>query len=285
MNTIVEQVYVLDGGTETIDHSALVSGTNYGQLIDVPVMQWLIRTARGCILVDTGNDPRVAEDPSIWDRSLVEAVRPKMEPRNHPYAQLELIGLSPQDVKLVVYTHLHHDHAGGARLFPHARHIVQKEEHRWAYSPDRFAKRIYLDTDLNYDLNWFLADGDLTLAPGIQLLTTPGHTPGHQSIVLWDVPDVGTVILAGDAIYTTETVRSDLPPSIVTDTREAMNSIHRLTALAEARDAMLFVGHDMQFFQQIHRAPDPLRRVGDQVLRFWQEGKALIYPEGVPTLD
>jgi glyoxylase-like metal-dependent hydrolase (beta-lactamase superfamily II) len=279
INTVVERIFVLDGGTLEVESSTIVSGKDFGKRIIIPVQLFLLQTSLGYVLVDTGNDPGVITDPErTWGAELSRLVVPHMEPRNHPYEQLGLLGIQPSEIKFVLYTHLHHDHAGGARLFPDAIHVVQKTEYRWAFNPDRFASRIYLQSDFGAEnLTWRLADGDWLVLPGIQLFATPGHTPGHQSIVLWDVPECGTVILAGDAVYCRENVINDVPPGIATDTIQAQRSIHRLTALTQAVDGSLLVSHDFEFSRQLPKAPKPLGLLDAKLRRFYEDGVRTIY--------
>lgn len=278
-DSVVKRIYALDGGSLNLEASGLLAGRDCGKRIDVPVPMYLLETEAGHVLVDSGNDPNVIDDPvGTWGRELAAAVQPDMRPENHLSAQLGLLGLALEDVKLVIYTHLHHDHCGGARLFPHARQVVQRSEYRWAHTPDRYTQHIYLQSDFGHpEIEWFLVDGDVVLLPGIHLVRTPGHSPGHQSIVLWDVPDVGTVIIAGDAIYMRDSVRLDNPPGIVTDAAAAMASIHRLTALAAAHDAMILPGHDPGIWSLLARCPEPLRRLPDEERCFWRDGVALVY--------
>lgn len=250
VDTVLRKIYVLDGGELELDASIMVSGNYPGTKIRIPVQYFLVETSRGYILVDTGNDPDVIKDAEeVWGRPLVEASTPIMGDHNHPLRQISLAGINASDIKMVVYTHLHHDHCGGARFFPDALHLVQKAEYRWVFAPDRFSSLPYIKTDYDYpDFNWVLADGDWCFLPGIQLISTPGHTPGHQSVVLWDVPDIGPVIIAGDAISSGEGVTSDTPGGITSDATAAAQSIHRITALADAVDANLIVSHDLNFF-------------------------------------
>lgn len=279
MRSVVKRIYVLDGGSLNLEASGLLAGRDCGRRIDVPVPMYLLETEVGHVVVDLGNDPRVIDDPEgTWGAQLAAAVRPNMRPENDPREQIALLGLSPEDVKLVVYTHLHHDHCGGARLFPHARHVVQRSEYRWAQTPDHYTQHIYLQSDFGHpEIEWFLVDGDTVLLPGIHLMHTPGHSPGHQSVALWGVPDLGTVFLAGDAIYMRDSVRLDNPPSIVTNVAEAMASMHRLTALAEVHDAMLLTGHDPEMWALIAHCPEPLTRLPDEERRFWRDGVELLY--------
>ncbi|MGH3644377.1 MAG: N-acyl homoserine lactonase family protein [Mycobacterium sp.] len=283
METIVEAVYVLNGGSLDVEASTIVPGSNFGSRLLIPVQMFLLKTRVGYILIDGGNDPDCIADPEkTWGADLAKAVVPHMTDENHPYAQLALLGLDAHDVKMVIYTHLHHDHCGSARFFPDAVHVVQKAEHRFAFNPDRFADRIYLRSDFGSEnIRWQFADGDWLILPGIHLVATPGHTPGHQSVVLWDVPDCGTFIVAGDAVYCRENVRRDLPPGITTDALQASRSLHRLTALAHATDGSLFVSHDAESFAAMPKAPDPLQALDVASRRFYIDGERTLYGDGI----
>ncbi|WP_099024997.1 N-acyl homoserine lactonase family protein [Mycolicibacterium palauense] len=283
METIVEAVYVLDGGTLDVEASTIVPGSDFGTRLLIPVQMFLVKTRMGYILIDAGNDPGCIQDPEkTWGPDLASAVIPHMTDANHPYAQLALLGLDPTDIKMVIYTHLHHDHCGAARLFPEAVHVVQQAEYRWAFYPDRYASRIYLPSDFgSEDIRWKLAEGDWLILPGIHLFSTPGHTPGHQSVVLWGVPDCGTFIIAGDAVYCKENVRRDLPPGITTDAVQATRSLHRLTALAHATDGSLLVSHDAESFATLPKPPEPLSALDLESRRFYIEGERTLYGEGI----
>lgn len=286
MESIVKKVYVLDGGSLEVEASGLVSGKNFGQRVDVPVQMFLVDTTEGYILVDSGNDPDVIDDAEgTWGKELVAAVTPRMSRENHPYRQLELLGLTPGDIRMVIYTHLHHDHSGGARFFPEAMHVAQKAEYRWAFHPDRYSERIYLKSDFDHArLKWRLADGDWCIFPGVHLLSTPGHTPGHQSVVLWGVPDCGTVIIAGDAVYCRANIEEDTPSGVNTDVSAALLSMHRLTALAQATDATLLVSHETAFFELLPKAPAALGRLDAGVKHYYEHGVKRIYGESQVSL-
>lgn len=281
IETIVERVFILDGGRLNVEASMLNAGNNFGVRVDVPVPLYLVQTRLGHILIDAGNDPGVIEDPvGTWGEQLVASVRPTMTAENHPSAQLAKVGVEMKDIKVVIYTHLHHDHAGGARLFPQATHVLQTSEYRWAYHPDSYTKHIYLRSDFDHpQLKWMLVHGDVALFPGVQLIHTPGHTPGHQAVVLWDVPGVGTVILSGDGINTRENVRLDVPPGIATSSVDAMAAIHRLTAIAATHDATLIPNHDLEFWGLLAKAPKALNRPSIAERRFWLDGVREIYGE------
>ncbi|GAB2455734.1 N-acyl homoserine lactonase family protein [Nocardioides hungaricus] len=276
MKTSITSLHLLDGGTLDVESSVVIPGRSHGSRLTVPVQMFLVGTNQGYVLVDTGNDPRVIDQPdAAWGKELADSTRPHMEPRHHLVEQLRLVGLSPDDIRFVVYTHLHHDHAGGGQLFPDAAHIVQRTEHRWAHCPDPPAAGGYVATDIAGPRSWRLADGDCHAFPGFSLIFTPGHTPGHQSIVLWEVPDLGNIILAGDAINTHENIDCDLPPGITTDALAASFSMRRLTALADATDAVIVAGHDMEQFRAMAKAPHRLQRTAD-----WPEPAVRVHSGG-----
>ena len=260
MRTAVRSVYLLDGGTLDVEASTVVPGQDFGRLLRVPVQIFLLETTRGYVLVDAGLNPGVIDDPvATWGEDLAASARPRMQARHHLYAQLTLLGLTQADLTSVIYTHLHHDHAGGAALFPNAEHIVQRREWQWAVNPAAFAKGGYVESDYNRsELSWTLADDDRVVMPGVHLVSTPGHSPGHQSVVLWETPDAGTLVIAGDAFNCHANAERDLPPGISTDAEEAVRSMHRLLALTEATGATLIHGHDMSEFHALAKLPDPL---------------------------
>jgi N-acyl homoserine lactone hydrolase len=101
----------------------------------------------------------------------------------------------PREVALVINTHLHFDHCGGNRLFPGVPIYVQRREREAAREPDytvpewvEFAGATYVELD-----------GEAEIVPGVRVLPTPGHTPGHQSVLV-DTDD-GLVVVAGDIAY------------------------------------------------------------------------------------
>ncbi|MFF4121995.1 MBL fold metallo-hydrolase [Microbispora rosea] len=109
-------------------------------------------------------------------------------------AELAAAGTAPEDVDVVVLTHLHSDHMGGAVVdgvpaFPNARYIVQRAEAEWAAGPVR---ELILDP-LRDALD--VIDGDAEPVPGVRVLHAPGHTPGHQIV------EAGDVVMSGDVLH------------------------------------------------------------------------------------
>jgi len=254
----VKKLYVLDGGAIYLDKSLLTRGIDQGKRIKVPVPMFLVVTDYGNILIDTGMNPEVIENPKqAWGEEVVRVMPPEMREENRVENQLQLIGLAIKDIKYVVNSHLHLDHAGGNRFFPQAEHIVQKAEFRFARYPDNWYSNVYIHKDLDLSLNWRLIEGDTELVPGVRLILTNGHSPGHQSTVLYDIPHIGTVILSHDAIYMRENIEQELPPGICWNGDLAVRSMHRITNLAHVENAEIIVGHDPEYWKTLPLAPKP----------------------------
>ncbi|MCC6609078.1 MAG: N-acyl homoserine lactonase family protein [Burkholderiales bacterium] len=156
-----------------LDKAALMYRFHYGQKIRIPVVTWLIDGAGKSILVDTAADAKLATD----FRGL-----PAKEIM--PFdAALASAGLKPDDVDIVVQTHLHWDHCANTQKCRNARVLVQEEELRFAYAPHPILATSYkrqLFTGVEYEL----VNGYREILPGIELIPTPGHTPGGMSVAV-----------------------------------------------------------------------------------------------------
>src|SRR2546422_8464753 len=176
----VQALYALQNGFLGAPRSLLFYGDFSAERAQIPVACYLVRATDGTILFDTGLSPRAV--PGLL--------------RNDPMAcftnedllvhRLDVLGLEADDIDVVVLSHLHYDHAGGAELFARSELVVQKDEYAYALYPAPFFASFYYrkNFDKNFDLpdrRWRLLDGDVELAPGVTGLRTEGHTPGHQS--------------------------------------------------------------------------------------------------------
>ena len=246
----VQALYALQNGFLGFERAGLFYGDRSAERVAIPVTCYVVRTGDATILFDTGISPRavpglVRQDPlcRFTDEDLL-------------VHRLDSIGLEPKDVDLVVLSHLHFDHAGGAVIFDGSELIVQKDEYSYAHYPASFFAGFYYRK--NFDLpgyRWRLLDGDTELAPGVTVLRTDGHTPGHQSLMV-ELPETGPVILTGDACYWHEHVKNERVPGVVWNPTLALHSIKRLKTLARLTGAKIFPSHDPEFWKTVKQAPD-----------------------------
>jgi len=189
--------------------------------------------------------------------------------RNDPFARftdadllvhrLDTLDLQPANVDLVVISHLHYDHAGGAALFAESELVVQKDEYAYAQYPAQFFAPFYYRK--NFDLpgyRWRLLDGDTELVPGVTVLRSDGHTPGHQSLLV-ELPESGPVVLAGDSCYWQEHIDQERVPGVVWDPTRALHSIKKLKTIARLTGGRIFPSHDPVFWKTVKQAPDAYR--------------------------
>jgi N-acyl homoserine lactone hydrolase len=246
----VQALHALPNGFMGAPRSLLFYGEFSGERVQIPVGCYLVRTSDAAILFDTGLSPRAV--PGLL-RSDPLARFTEADRLVH---RLEALDLAPTDIDLVVLSHLHYDHAGGIELVSRAELVVQQDEYAYAHYPAGFFAPFYYRK--NFDVpgrRWRLLDGDAELAPGLTVLRTDGHTPGHQSLLV-ELPRTGPVILTGDACYWREHLEAERVPGVVWNPTLAMHSIKRLKTLARLLRARIFPGHDPEFWRGIEPVYD-----------------------------
>ena len=169
--------------------------------------------------------------------------------------QLASLGLQPHDIDLLICTHFDLDHAGQHAHFAQAEFIVQRTHYEFARHHARFAL-----TRPQWDqptIRYRLVDGDLTLLPGLELIATGGHVPGHQSVLV-RLPTIGPVLLTIDAVPDGASFTPDRSPSPRDiNAEEARASTCKLLDLAQhERVALVIFGHDGKQWSTLKQAPD-----------------------------
>ena len=249
----VKAMYALQNGFMGIPRSMLFYGEYSDRVAQIPITCYLIRTSDATILFDTGVSPRAVPGLLRNDRLAQFTEADLLVHR------LEAAGVEAASVDLVVLSHLHYDHAGGAEFFRDSELIAQKDEYSYAHYPASFFADFYYRK--NFDLpgyRWRLLDGDTELAPGVTVLRTDGHTPGHQSLLV-ELPETGPVILTGDACYWHEHVEKERVPGVVWNPTLALHSIKRVKTLARLIGARIFPSHDPAFWKTVKQAPEAYR--------------------------
>jgi N-acyl homoserine lactone hydrolase len=243
-----DRLYRLDCGHSLAnDESVWTPGENAGRDIQFSSTCWLIKHGGEWLLWDTGVPESSLNDPNGWstlpklivyhlDQSLTE--------------QLTGIGLKPVDIGRVAISHTHGDHIGNMGLFPDATVLMQRAEYDWIHSADGPNDNVnqlmaLARTLLGTPKRLQLLDGDTDVFGdgSVVLLATPGHTPGHESLMV-HLRKSGFIILSGDVAHSQRSLRKDIVPSLNTDRAASIASMERIKRLMATYKAMLFINHD-----------------------------------------
>ena len=245
---VAEKLYRLDCGHSLAnDESVWTPGENVGRSIEFSSTCWLIEHGSQRLLWDTGVPEAALNDPRGWstlpklivyhlDRSLVD--------------QLAEIGLKPGDIGSVAISHTHGDHIGNMSLFSNSTILMQRFEYRWIHSPngpnDNVNQLMALARKLlGKPKNLKLIDGDTNIFGdgSVTLVSTPGHTPGHQSLLV-HLKNSGFIILSGDVVHIEENFEKNIVPSLNTSKAESIASMEKVRRMMGAYKATLFINHD-----------------------------------------
>jgi len=181
IKTGVWQIKAIRLGTIYGDYSFNVAYTRIGEKIWVPCMGWYLTDGVHRVLFDTGfGDPN-------GPASLQTAFQVRRE------ASLDAIlakeACSPKEIDIVVLSHLHWDHCADLDLFPDAELVVQWKELKFALDPPMIFAEAFNSPAIGRSPSWLnrrftLLDGDKEILPGLRIISTPGHTVGHQSLLV-----------------------------------------------------------------------------------------------------
>lgn len=250
------------GIIRTLKH-LITMGRGLGEPFDVPVPFFLIVHPKGNVLFDTGNALAVAEyKVKYWGAKVIETCDPFMSKDDYVVAQLANIGIKPTDITHVIFSHLHLDHAGGTGAFLNAAYYTQRIELQYAYVPDFFQSSTYIRADFDKPhLNWNLLNGyqdnyyDVFGDGKIQIVFTPGHTPGSQSLLI-ELEKWGPTLFTGDSIYTEEILNEDVLPGVCYSPADTVQSIKKIRALRRDKGVRVITGHDPVAWTKFKLVPD-----------------------------
>ncbi|HEY8657134.1 MAG TPA: N-acyl homoserine lactonase family protein [Candidatus Limnocylindria bacterium] len=221
------------------------------ELVEQPVWSALIRCPEGLILFDTGLHPVHIDRPdaTFGPASGLEVT---MRAEDAIVPRLAALDVRPDDITIVVNSHLHFDHAGNNRAFPKATFIVQADHLAHARGRPNFPAIYWDDPSLTY----LPTVGAAQIAKGIAVVPTPGHAPGHQSLVV-DLRETGRVILCGDAAFTRANLERDEIPA--PDAAAARASLAAIRELVDGDLDRAFPSHDADAFAGWSLAPRTYR--------------------------
>ena len=224
--------------------------------IMIPINMWIIDHPMGLMVFDTGNNVAISDGDckSHWKSWLCDGLQPTQTRADVIDRQLEKVGYSVGDVKIVITSHSHLDHIGNIEMFPDAIHVIQKKELYQAWWPEKFQRggaHVIADYDDARDFTYFELDGDYDLFGDgtVVIITTPGHTLGHQSVKV-KLAETGTVLLTQDAVWVQENLEG-YPASLNYSILDYNNSIQRIKMLRDIEGAQLWLGHSMDQHQKM----------------------------------
>jgi len=221
----------------------------------LPIYAFAVEHPEGVIVVDTGETARVA-DPGYfprWQPFFRFAVRERVEPEQEIGPQLERLGIRTSDVRRVVMTHLHTDHAGGLHHFAGNEIVVSRAELRYASGPlgrlrgypNKRWPSWFDPTPLDLSpvaFGPFPASLPLTQAGDVTLVPVPGHTPGQLAVVVQDGDH--SVFLAADSSYTQDAMLRGIADGVGADDDAERRTHERIRAYAAANPTVYLPAHD-----------------------------------------
>jgi glyoxylase-like metal-dependent hydrolase (beta-lactamase superfamily II) len=225
------KLHLLNDGCFTIDKSLLVYAKYQGQIYEAALKPLLITTEKENILVDTG----IGELPETHRKFHTV----KRKPDQTLKMQLQKFGLKPEDIDIVVNTHLHFDHCGNNVLFPKAKFYVQVDEIRYAYAPDRFQRAAYVQEFFDIEAEYISLKGKYEITDDVFVVPTPGHCPGHQSVIVKEAER--NYVYCGDVAPLRENLEKRNIPGVLYRADEALESIDNLRRI---KDAVYIFSHD-----------------------------------------
>jgi len=241
----MRRVHALPCGYEVSDKGALTLNKDVGTNVKIPYYAWLIEDPKYTIVVDTAVSVRWRE---VHPEALVNAYPPHLEEDERIDTLLAKLGFKTRDVDVVINTHLHYDHCGNNEMFPQARFLVNEAELRHAKNPGWWDAAGYVQALFNLpQLKYKTIKGNAVVTPGVRIIPTTGHSPGHQAVLV-ELEKTGLLVLGGDAIYLRENVETPILPGIYWNAEKYASSMKKLTNLVEDHKATLLLSHSPEYF-------------------------------------
>ncbi len=249
------KMHFLSGGRLRMRKNIFLPAAERSETIELPVSSVLLRHGQANVLFDTGCHPTVAEAPEARWGGLAKLMVPIMQPGEHVLTGLAALGLAPEDIDVVINSHLHPDHCGCNEFFRNATFLVHAEEMAAARAPGSEAMGyIAVDWNLPMPVDEIAGQRDVFGDGRVVLLPLPGHTPGSIG-ALTRLERSGTFLLAGDTVSLRETLDTDIIP------RNSWNGDVLLKSLAEIRrieasGATIVCSHDAAQWATLRKGAD-----------------------------
>lgn len=269
------KLYVLDNGRMRMDKNLMIAGSNQAtldnpnapnEMFEFPIYTVFIDHPEAKILFDTACNPNSMGENGRWINQTQKAFPYIADESCYLPNRLEQINVDPSEVDYVVASHLHLDHAGCLEYFTNATVIVHDDELNGTmqtYARNQKAGAyIWADIDawIKNDLTWKTIkpyEDNLEIVKGVKVLNFgSGHAWGMIGLEV-ETQELGTLILASDAIYTAESMGDILkPPGILYDSIGWARSVEKIKKLAKEKNAQIWFGHDGNQFEGFRKSTD-----------------------------
>jgi N-acyl homoserine lactone hydrolase len=247
------KITALKLGSLRVNKSSMLYMTGFDEMLTLPVWAAAVEGSGQKILIDTG-----ISDHARWDRELDPCWR---DPDETIEAALAEIGWRTSDVDLVVNTHLHFDHAENNTKFRKSRFAVSRVEWEFAQQPIPSQAKLYdfswTDECVSYLDYELISVDDYDLLPGLRVIQTPGHSRGHQSVVVNTAE--GIVCVVGDAACLPESFSGPIPPAGATSIEDGFKSLQRIRSVSDR----VFMNHDPNIKKYQDHGFLPVPAIGD----------------------
>lgn len=249
------KMHLLSGGRLRMRRNVFLPTADRSETFELPVPSVLLRHPQGNVLFDTGCHPSVATDAEARWGSLTRLMAPVMTESDNVLRGLACVGLGPDDIDVVVCSHLHPDHCGCNSFFKRATLIVHARELEAARAPGAEVQG-YLSVEWDHPLAIDAVTGerDVFGDERIVLLPLPGHTPGTMSALV-RLERSGTFLLASDTVSIGETLDQGIVPRNTWSADALVKSLAEIRHIA-AGGATVVYSHDDRQWRTLRRGAD-----------------------------
>src|SRR5262245_49316200 len=249
------KMHLLPCGRLRMHKSIFLPAAEPSETIELPVSSALLRHRQANVLFDTGCHPTVPDNPAARWGGLAKLMVPIMQPGEHVLTGLAGLGLQPDDIDVVINSHLHPDHCGCNAFFRKATFLIHSDELAAARGPGSEAAG-YLAAEWQHAMSIDAITGqrDVFSDGRIVLVHLPGHTPGSIGALARLDPS-GTFLLAGDTVSLRETLDTGIIPRNTWNGEALAKSLQEVRKI-EAAGATIVCSHDADQWYSVRKGAD-----------------------------